>query len=129
MSQYNPIASVNGIAIKCPTSFEWELEDVSSSEAGRTEDVDMHKNRIGQVVAVSLSWKALTTSELHDILTAFNPEYLTIIYKDPLYGDSNDSYKRTAVFYVGNRVAPMYNNALDIWESVSFKIIEKSGKK
>lgn len=119
---YNPIRSVNGNAIKCPSSYLWKLEDVSASDAGRTEDIVMHKKRIGQVVALELSWKNVSTAEVSEILQAFNPEYITVCYLDAMQGKYI-----TSEFYVGNRSAPMYNSFKGLWSNVSFNIIERSG--
>ena len=48
---FNPIISVDGSRlVKCPTSYEWEKEDLSNATAGRSEDGVMHKNRIGSVI-------------------------------------------------------------------------------
>ena len=33
---------VNGVPVKDPAVFEWGLQDVSSSDSGRTEDTLMH---------------------------------------------------------------------------------------
>lgn len=118
----NPINSVNGASIPCPSSYTWELEDISASDAGRTEDTVMHKNRIGQVVALNLSWQNISTAKASQILNAFNPEYISVNYLDPKSG----GYV-TSTFYVGNRSAPMYNATLGLWSNVSFKIIKRSG--
>lgn len=40
--------SVDGVAVKTPSSFSWGLQDISDSAAGRTQDTVMHKNRVGQ---------------------------------------------------------------------------------
>lgn len=121
----NPIKSVNGVAVKTPDAedgYKWDLEDVSASDAGRTEDVMMHKKRIGQVDAISLKWSGLTTAEISTILKAFNPEYITVEYLSPLEGEFV-----TKEFYVGNRSAPMYSSALNLWDNVTFKIIARGG--
>ncbi len=115
----NPIKTVDGKAIKCPSAYTWKLEDTSASDAGRTEDGKMHKNRIGQLVGLELSWQNISTAELSAILKAFNPEYITVCYLDAMTG----GYK-TSEFYVGNRSSPAYNTKLGIW-SVSFNIIER----
>lgn len=124
MPDYNPIAYVGsqGTTVKCPSSFQWELDDISAADAGRTEDTVMHKKRIGQVVALSLGWNNVTTAEASAILTAFNPEYITVSYLDPKAGTYVESE-----FYVGNRTAPMYNARLGLWSNISFKIVERSG--
>lgn len=118
----NPIRSVNGVAVKCPSSYVYDLQDISAADAGRTEDTVMDKMRIGQAVKLELSWNALSTSEISTILNAFNPEYITVEYLDAM----NGGY-RTSVFYVGDRTAPMYSTLLDLWNNVSFNLIERSG--
>lgn len=122
-SELNPIRSVDGKAVKCPSSYLWKLEDVSAFDAGRTEDTVMDKMRIGQIVGIELSWSYLTTEEVSAILTAFNPEYITVTYLDALKGNFE-----TAEFYVGNRSSPLYNTKIGRWESVSFNLIKRSGK-
>lgn len=121
-SENNPIRSVDGKSVKCPSSYLWKLEDVSASDAGRTEDTMMHKKRIGQLVGIELSWQNIPTSEVSAILKAFNPEYIKVCYLDAMQGKYI-----TSEFYVGNRSAPMYNAAKGLWQNVSFNLIERSG--
>lgn len=118
----NPIWSVDGEAVKCPSSYLWKLEDVSAADAGRTEDTVMHKKRIGQLVGLELSWQNLSTQDVSKILQAFNPEYINVCYLDAMQG----KYV-TSVFYVGNRSAPLYNATKNLWSNVSFNLIERSG--
>ena len=121
-NEYNPIRSVDGHSVKCPSAYTWKLEDISSSDAGRTEDTKMDKMRIGQVVGLELSWKNLTTEEVSAILKAFNPEYIMVSYLDAMEGTYVESE-----FYVGNRSAPLYNAAKGLWSNVSFNLIDRSG--
>ena len=124
-----PIYSVNGFLfgkysnqIRTPASYQYVLEDVSASDAGRTEDVVMHKKRLGQTIALELAWNNLPIAEVSRILRAFQPEYVTVVYLDALAGDY-----RERVFYVGNRSAPLYNTRLNVWSNVSFKLIDRDG--
>lgn len=133
-TDHNPIQGVREAgsssaysSVKCPSSYTYKLEDVSESDAGRTEDVVMHKKRIGQVVGIELSWKGVTTDELHEILNTFNPEYIQVQYVDPYRGTTADDYIVTDVFYVGNRNAPMYSSLLGRWTNVSFNLIRRDG--
>ena len=59
-----------GIALPAPTSYQWDQEDVSKSDAGRVESGMMYKKKIGSVRAVSVVWKNLSTSEISTILQA-----------------------------------------------------------
>lgn len=121
-NEYNPIRAVDGVAIKCPSSYQWKLQDISQSDAGRTEDTVMDKKRIGQCVKLELQWRNITTAEAADILKRFNPEYVTVTYLDAMQGQY-----LTKEFYVGDRSAPLYNCQKGIWSNISFNIIERSG--
>lgn len=121
MSEYNPIRSVDDAAIKCPSYYKWKLEDLSSKEAGRTETYSMDKMRQGQIVALELKWKNVTTEVASAILKAFNPEYIRVCYLDPKEG-----LYRTTDFYVGDRSAPLYNCETGLWSEISFTIIERN---
>lgn len=119
--QYNPLKSVGGNTnIPTPSKFEYKLSDVSAADAGRTEDGKMHKMRIAQKVHIELEWQYVTTAQASTILTAFNPEYISVKYLDP---KANGEVTKT--FYVGDRSAPAYNTRLGLWENISFNIIER----
>lgn len=122
----NPIAAVDGVTMPVyPDSedgYKWELEDASASDAGRTEDVVMHKKRIGQTDAVTLKFSGLSIANASKILKMFNPEYITVKYLNMLEG----GYV-TKEFYVGNRSAPLYNSSLNVVDNVTFKIVARKG--
>jgi len=118
--RYNPIQSVDGAIIPCPSKYEYKLSDVSDADAGRTEDATMHKLRIAQKVHLDLSWSYISTQDASTILNAFNPEYIYVTYLDP-----KEAGFVTKRFYVGDRSAPLYNTGMDLWEDVSFNIIEQ----
>lgn len=116
----NVIKSIDGVPFPyIPSSYNYELEDISASDAGRTEDTIMHKKRLRQVRAIELGFQNIHTDKASAILTAFQPEYMMIEYFEPL----TNSYQ-TRKFYVGNRHAPLYSEVLGIISSLSFKIIE-----
>ena len=118
--QYNPIQSVGGVTVPCPSSYQYKLSDVSAADAGRTEDAKMHKMRIAQKVHLELEWQNITTADASTILNAFNPEYIQVNYLDP---KANGYVTKT--FYVGDRSVPAYNTALGLWTNVAFNIIEQ----
>lgn len=120
--EHNPLRSVDGKVVKCPSTFQWKMEDISSSDAGRTEDTVMDKKRIGQIRKIELEWQNVSTEDVSEILTAFNPEYIEVCYLDAMTGNY-----RTSEFYVGNRSAPCYNARMGVWTNVAFNIIERSG--
>lgn len=108
--------------VKSPSSYEYELQDVSKSTAGRTEDALMHKQRIGQVCSLNLSWNNLHTEDVAALLQMFDEEYFYVNYLDAKAGEY-----RTDRFYCGNRTTPMYNAVLGVWSNVSFNLIRQEG--
>ena len=59
---YNPIQSVDGVAVPCPSKYDWKLSDVSDGDAGRTEDGLMHKMEVAQKVHIELEWQNIGDS-------------------------------------------------------------------
>lgn len=116
------ILFVNGNAIKTPSGMSWGLQDVSDSDAGRTQDAIMHKNRIAQKVKLSLSWDNPTREETASILQVFNPEYINVTYPDAMSGQNE-----TRTFYVGDRTAPMkiWTVGNKRYSQLSFDLIER----
>lgn len=117
----NPIKAVNSVegAVPCPSmdGYTVSIYDVSSEEAGRTEDFKMHKLRGGQCVTLDVAWNNLSKAEIANILQTFNAEYFTVTYLNPLTADYS-----TETFYAGDRVSPCYNTSMNVW-SVSFTLI------
>jgi hypothetical protein len=123
MAEYtNPLQAVNGKAIKCPSSYKFLLQDVSASDAGRTEDTVMDKKKIGQCVKLECEWKYITVAECAAILQTVDSEYMNVTFLSLKSGNFE-----TSEFYVGDREAPMYNAKLGLVESLSFDFIERSG--
>ena len=122
MSGYNPIKKVGGVDIPCPSNYEWKMQDISSPNAGRTDDIKMQKMRIGQVRALSLQWDAPTLAEAATILTAFNPEYVTVECLDAMAGGFV-----TYEFYSGDKSGVLFNTNTGRWKKISFNIIQRNG--
>lgn len=116
----SPIQKIdNSTNIPTPSKYDWKLSDVSSSDAGRTEDGLMHKMRIAQKVHLELEWQHISDSDAQTILAAFQPEYISIKYFD---------YKQngflTKTFYVGDRSVSAYNRVKKI-STITFNVIEQ----
>lgn len=121
---YSDGSITNGIWLPPPSSYQCDIEDVSGANAKRTEDTVMHKMKIGQALAISVTYKMLSVKDCAKLLQAFNPEYIFVEFLDPKMGDY-----RILEFYVGNRTVPLYNAGLGKWESLSFKIIQRDARK
>lgn len=116
---YSPIEKVDNAYIPTPCEYQWSVQDISQSDAGRTEDGKMHKKKIGEKVKLQLKWNYIKTADVSAILQAFRPEYFTVKYLDAMEG-----LYLTKTFYCGDKISPVYNSMLGIW-SVSFNIIEQ----
>lgn len=107
-----------------PSAMQWGLQDISSSDAGRTLAAGnpMHKMRTAQKRKLALTWTMPTEEQAAQILNAFNPEYVYVRYWDPM--EMKMSIRQ---FYVGDRSAPMKWFKLEDGTrmmTISFDIIE-----
>lgn len=120
----NPMITVDGVVMPCPSAFTYGLQDVSASESGRVEDENatMYKNRITQKTKLSLGWAGKDWAICSKILQAFNPEYIHVTYPDLLTGEYE-----TKEFYSGDKTAPYkwWWDGKNIVELLSFDIIER----
>lgn len=117
---YNPIKSVGGVTVPCPSKYSWKLSDVSAQDAGRTEDALMHKMMVAQKVHLELEWQNINSADAATILAAFNQsEYLSVQYFDY----KSNAYL-TKTFYVGDRTVESYSRILDVG-TITFNIIER----
>lgn len=107
---------------KQPSEFNYKLSDISGSDAGRTQDTTMHKNRIGQKRSISVAWINLDRETLHTLYAMFNPEYVDITFWDPLEG-----VVITRTFYTGDKDSPMkqWTVGRKRYSRLSFDLIER----
>ena len=124
MADEEPMLTVDGVTVPDPASFKWAIEDVSNSDAGRTEDFVMHKNRGAQKRKLTLGWSVKTWHDASVILRAFNPEYISVRYPDML-----DEEFETRTFYAGSertgQVKWWLNGENKRIGDISFSIIEQ----
>lgn len=104
-----------------PSKMKWKKSDVSGKDAGRTTDVRMHKNRVGKKRTLSLGWINLSKQRIHEILVAFDPEYVWVKYWDPL-----DGINATREFYTGDMEADVrwWCKGKERYSTLNFDIIE-----
>ena len=122
MGANNTMIKVDGRAIKTPSVFDWSINDVSNSDAGRTQNGLMHKNRVTRKRKIVLKWSNPTRAEAKEILEAFAPEYFDVTYPDPLTGTTV-----TKKFYSGDQSSPVkvWSVNQKVYSEVSFDIIER----
>lgn len=112
-----------------PTAIKFGYKDISSADAGRTNDanVTMHKNTVARKVTIALTWKGLGGAAASAVMQAFRPEYFYVRYFD---AEENAYVIRR--FYAGDKSADVGtyhpNSSFQIggvtYETISFNIIE-----
>ena len=114
--------SVDGKTFKCPSSFKWKKNDISASDAGRTDDTLMHKNKVGEKRTLSLGWVCLSKAEIHEILVAFEAEYVNVPFWDTLDGKAT-----TRRFYTGDMDAEVkwWAKGRERYSTLNFEVIER----
>lgn len=110
-----------------PSALTWGLQDISSSDAGRTQEYGnpMYKMRLSQKRKLNLTWTLPTIQQVSRILQAFNGEYFYVRYLDAMSGQYE-----VREFYAGDRSAPYKWHELPgsmgtRFATLSFDIIER----
>lgn len=101
--------------------LKWSRNDVDSPDAGRTLDGVMHRGRVGTKIRLDITCKPLTSAEASIVLNAILPEYVTVVYNDPMYGLVTKS------MYSNNNPATyciMKPDGTEYWQGIEFPLIE-----
>lgn len=117
------VLKIGGVAMPAPSDMTVGRFDLSSSEAGRTQDGKMQKDIVARKVKLTLSWNALDWTDCSVLLNAVETAaFLDVTYPDPKAG----TYL-TKKMYVGDRTAPALTlvNGKEKWEGISFDLIEQ----
>lgn len=104
-----------------PSTLEVGYQDVDY-DSGRTADGMMHRNRVAASKRkLNVGWPAskISSNLVKTVLNAVYPEKFTVTYLDPMKGEM-----MTGDFYVGDRVVPVYNYALGMYDAFSFGLVE-----
>jgi hypothetical protein len=92
----------NGVDVRTPTSFDWDIEDIYSGESGRTLDGKLHIDVIAQKRNLSYAWLDPSKEEVRDILQLIDQKGSVEI----TYPDAKSGEYETGIFMVMKRVAP-----------------------
>jgi hypothetical protein len=119
-----------------PQEYQVGLQDVDL-EAGRTATGIMVRHKKGIKRAISAKTPPLASSEISVILKAIDPNdtptstsssettaagmrtCFAVAYHDPWVGGPT-----CKVMYSGDRIAPMYNGAMNLWENLQLEFVE-----
>lgn len=118
------ILKVNGFDMTPYIAFgglSWQRADVDGPNAGRMQNGDMIRDRIAIKFRWDVKCRPLTGAELARVLTAIEPEYVTVEYTDPM-----TNTVRSGQFYSNNIPASFAMRKADgteWWQGVTFPLI------
>lgn len=104
--------------------IKWQRNDIDAPETGRALDALMYRGRIATKIRLDITCRPLRKTELRTLLALIEPEYVTVTYYDPMFGD------RTNVeMYANNHPAAIALTdpitGEDLWTGVTFPLIER----
>lgn len=116
------ILRINGVDITpfiAQRGIKWQRNDLDGSNAGRTMDGTMHRERVTSKVRLDITCLPLSSENASTVLNAIYPEYVEVEYIDPMYGHS------IKTMYSNNTPATFIDTVTDLWEGISFPLIER----
>ena len=116
------ILKINGLDITPyieQKGIKWTRNDLDGSNAGRTMDGIMHRERIGSKVRLDITCLPLNSKDAATVLNAIYPEYVEVEYIDPMYS------RVFKTMYSNNTPATFIDTVTDLWEGISFPLIER----
>jgi hypothetical protein len=116
------ILKINGLDITPyieQKGIKWTRNDLDGSNAGRTMDGIMHRERVSSKVRLDITCLPLRSEDAAIVLNAIYPEYVEVEYIDPMYG------RVLKTMYSNNTPATYIDTVTDLWEGISFPLIER----
>ena len=116
------VLKINGVDMLpfiAQKGIKWQRNDLDGSNAGRTLDGVMHRERLASKVRLDITCLPLSSQDAKTVLNAIFPEYVEVEYTDPQYGLV---YK---TMYSNNTPATYINTVTDMWEGITFPLIER----
>lgn len=109
---------VNGKTLKSPTAYSYKLADIDSSKSGRTESGVMTREVVRKkVVSITVGFDNISTAEQQAIVSAVNPDFVTVQYYDGVG-------MKTATMYTAELDFNLVSVDSDLW-NVSFQLAEQ----
>lgn len=103
-------------------SYKLTRADADGSNAGRTMDGMMHRDRVAIKYRIDAGLKPLTAAQAFLILPEIKNEYVTVTYKNAFEGGT-----KTTTMYSNNNVAYITKSydGVDCWEVDALAFVEK----
>lgn len=82
----------------------------------------MQRGRVGTKIRLDITCRPLNAAEIRAVLNAIYPEYVTVVYNDPMSGTA------TKIMYSNNNPASFLmrkSDGTEWWSGVTFPLIER----
>lgn len=102
--------------------IKWQRSDLEAPDAGRTLDGEMQRGRVASKIRLDVTCRPLKSNEAMIVLNAIFPEYVTVQYLDPQYGEV------TKTMYSNNNPAThmlLQPDGVEWWKGIQFPLIER----
>lgn len=112
---------IDGVVVATPTSYSYDIEDLSSEETGRTLDGIMHKDVVAVKDYYTCEWKHLSWEQASTILKLVDGKKQVVA---TLIDPRNPRQYISGQFYIGKRNGTLNNlkHGTNMW-SVSLQFI------
>ena len=102
--------------------FSWTRNDIDGPNAGRTISGLMIRDRVATKIRLDITCRPLLQSECSALLNAILPEYVTVRYIDPMYGEV------TKTMYSNNNPAvasTVFDDGTVRYTGITFPLVER----
>lgn len=102
--------------------LKWSRNDIDGASAGRMQTGEMVRDRIATKYRWDITCRALTAAEQATILQLIQPEYINVLYTDPLTNSTE-----TGKYYSNNFPSTFcirYANGTEYWNGLAFPVIQ-----
>jgi len=116
------IGGVNIVPYIAQGGIKWSRNDIDAPNTGRTMDGMMHRGRVTTKIRLDITCKPLKASELSVVLNAIYPEYVTVVYDDPMSG-----HVQKTMYSNNNPASYLLPQADgdDLWTGITFPLVER----
>ena len=117
--------TINGIDMTPYIAYgglKWSRNDIDAPNTGRAMGGRMYRGTVATKIRLDVTCRLLKADELRIVLNAILPEYVTVNYDDPMYGNI------TKTMYSNNNPAVYQlhkNDGREFWSGVTFPLIER----
>lgn len=101
---------------------KWSRNDIDGPNAGRNLSGSMIRDRVTTKIRLDITCRKLNYQELQQLVQALYPEYVSVSYDDPLFGN------RSAIMYCNKNEAGFFRrkpSGIEQWSPESFALVEK----